>query len=80
MYEEIVHIPLFVHDPRRPRNAGARRSALTQTIDLAPTFLDLFGAPAAAEMQGHSLLPLIEADRNRSGKERCSAISAARST
>ncbi|MFT2214589.1 sulfatase-like hydrolase/transferase [Rhizobium giardinii] len=41
MYEEIVHIPLFVHDPRRPGSAGTRRSALTQTIDLAPTFLDL---------------------------------------
>jgi arylsulfatase A-like enzyme len=63
MYEEIVHIPLFVHDPRRPRSAGARRSALTQTIDLAPTFLDLFGVPAAAEMQGHSLVPLRNADR-----------------
>jgi arylsulfatase A-like enzyme len=64
MYEEIVRIPLFVHDPRRPRSAGARRSALTQTIDLAPTFLDLFGVPAAAEMQGHSLVPLRSADRS----------------
>ncbi|TIS55278.1 MAG: sulfatase [Mesorhizobium sp.] len=63
MYEEIVHIPLFVHDPRRPSSAGARRSALTQTIDLAPTFLDLFGVPAPSKMQGHSLLPLLEADR-----------------
>jgi arylsulfatase A-like enzyme len=63
MYEEIVHIPLFVHDPRRPEAAGTRRSALTQTIDLAPTFLDLFGVPAAAEMEGHSVLPLLEADR-----------------
>ena len=62
MYEEIVHIPLFVHDPRRPQSAGARRSALTQTIDLAPTFLDLFGVPTAAEMQGRSLLPLLDAD------------------
>ncbi|NGO55635.1 sulfatase [Allomesorhizobium camelthorni] len=65
MYEEIVHIPLFVHDPRRPAGAGVRRSALTQTIDLAPTFLDLFGVPAAAEMQGHSLLPLLRADGSR---------------
>jgi arylsulfatase A-like enzyme len=68
MYEEIVHIPLFVHDPRRPASIGVRRSALTQTIDLAPTFLDLFGIEAAAEMQGRSLLPLLDADRpQRSG-------------
>jgi arylsulfatase A-like enzyme len=62
MYEEIVHIPLFVHDPRRPEAAGTRRLALTQTIDLGPTFLDLFGVATAAEMEGHSLLPLLEAD------------------
>ncbi len=64
MYEEVVHIPLFLHDPRRPASAGVRRSALTQTIDLAPTFLDLFNVRTAAEMQGHSLLPLLDADRS----------------
>jgi arylsulfatase A-like enzyme len=63
MYQEIVHIPLFVHDPRQ-QGAGERRRALTQTIDLAPTFLDLFGVPAPPEMQGRSLLPLLQADRD----------------
>jgi hypothetical protein len=63
MYEEIVHIPLFVHDPRRPAAIGARRSALTQTIDLAPTLLDLFGIPPAHEMEGHSLLRVLDEDR-----------------
>jgi hypothetical protein len=62
MYEEIVHIPLFIHDPRRPALSGCRRSALTQTIDLAPTMLDLFDVAAAAEMQGYSLVPLMVAD------------------
>lgn len=62
MYEEIVHIPLFVHDPRRPAKAGQRRTALTQTADLAATFLDLFGAAKPPEMQAHSLLPLLEDD------------------
>src|SRR4029079_6976660 len=55
LYEEIVHIPLFAHDPRNPR-PGARSAALTQSIDLAPTFLDLFGVPAPQEMEGHSVL------------------------
>jgi arylsulfatase A-like enzyme len=62
MYEEIVHIPLFIYDPRQRMRAGCRRLALTQTIDLAPTLLDLFGVPAATEMQGHSLVPLLQAD------------------
>lgn len=63
MYEEIVHIPLFIYDPRRPAARSARRSALTQTIDLAPTLLDLFGMPPADEMEGHSLHPVLNEDR-----------------
>ena len=63
MYEEIVHIPLFVHDPRRKAAAGSRRSALTQTIDLAPTFLDLFSASSPAEVEGQSLLRVFDADK-----------------
>lgn len=54
MYEEIVHIPLMLHDPRAPR--AQRVDRLTQAIDLAPTFLELFGVEAPAECQGTSLL------------------------
>lgn len=64
MYEEIAHIPLFVHDPRRP--AGGRRvSELTQTPDLAATFLDLHGADPEPEMRSHSVLPLIDGDKGQ---------------
>lgn len=63
MYEEIVHIPLFFYHPDHAAKGGERRTALTQTIDLAPTFLDLFGAPKPAEAQGHSLLPILAQDR-----------------
>jgi arylsulfatase A-like enzyme len=62
MYEEIVHIPFFVHHPSRGR-AGERRRALTQTTDLAPTFLDLFGVAPAPEMQAKSVLPVLERDQ-----------------
>jgi arylsulfatase A-like enzyme len=63
LYQEIAHIPLFIHDPRRSAS-GARRGALTQTMDLAPTFLELFGVAAPAEMEGRSLLPVLDADRD----------------
>ena len=63
MYEEIVHIPLFVYDPRRQSRAGSRRRALTQTTDLAATFLDYFAIPPPPEMQGRSTLPLLDEDR-----------------
>lgn len=54
MYEEIVHIPLFIHDPRHP--GAARVPHLTQSIDLAPTLLDLHGLAPPVETEGHSLL------------------------
>ena len=54
LYEEIVHIPLFIHDPRAP--AAGRSDRLTQSIDLAPTFLDLYGVTPPPETEGHSLL------------------------
>ena len=65
LYEEITHIPLFVYHPDHScRRGGTRRSALTQTIDLAPTFLDLFGAAALRpRCRGTSLLPLLRGRR-----------------
>lgn len=54
MYEEIVHIPLFIHDPRNP--GAGRSSRLTQSVDMAPTFLDLYGVEPPAEIEGYSLL------------------------
>lgn len=63
MYEEIVHIPMFIAAPDQ-KVPGVRRSALTQTIDLAPTFLDLFGVAPPPEMQGKSLLPLLKKEQN----------------
>lgn len=54
MYEEISHIPLFVHDPRNA--ASGRVDRLTQSIDIAPTFFDLWGVEPPAETEGKSLL------------------------
>ena len=54
MYEEIARLPLLVHDPRDP--GAARIDRLTQSTDLAPTFLDLWDLPPAPEMRGRSLL------------------------
>lgn len=54
MYEEIVHIPLFVHDPRDPR--AGRVDRLTQSTDIAPTMLDFWDIPPPPEVMGRSVL------------------------
>jgi len=60
-YEEISHIPLVIWHPDLGA-AGTRRSALTQTTDLMPTILDIWGLPIPGEVTGASLLPAIERD------------------
>jgi arylsulfatase A-like enzyme len=62
LYEEVAHIPFFFYHPDC-KSPGTRRKALTQNIDLAATFIDMFGAERPAEMQGLSLLPLLDNDQ-----------------
>lgn len=59
-YDEIVRIPLIVKPPRGMARAGSRVSALTQSIDLMPTFLDYFDCPPPPHVHGRSLRPSVE--------------------
>jgi hypothetical protein len=52
VYREVEHIPLLVHDPRAPAGPVECCGALTQTSDLAATFLDLFGIAPTPLMEG----------------------------
>ncbi len=61
-YNEVAHIPLIVAAPESVAPAMPRVPALTQTIDLMPTFLDVFGCPAQPDIAGRSLLPLLRAE------------------
>ncbi|MEP3296444.1 MAG: sulfatase [Pseudoruegeria sp.] len=58
-YQEIAHIPLFVHHPDHVDAGGQSRNALSQTIDLMPTFLDAFGCDIPNAVRGKSLLPVL---------------------
>ena len=58
-YNEVAHIPLFLHHPALASRGGSRCSTLTQTTDIATTLLDLFGVAPPPENQGHSLLKTL---------------------
>ncbi|HEX6144389.1 MAG TPA: sulfatase [Geminicoccaceae bacterium] len=62
-YDEIARIPLMIWHPDMAAAAGGHRRALSQTTDLAPTILDLFGLAPPAEARGRSLVPLLERDQ-----------------
>ncbi|MCK5844362.1 MAG: sulfatase-like hydrolase/transferase, partial [Victivallales bacterium] len=60
-YNEIAHTPFFVWDPRGGKS-GERRQSLVQTIDIAPTILELFGIDTPKDMRGKPLRETIEYD------------------
>ncbi len=64
-YEELVHVPMVI---RHPDIEPQRISSFIQNTDLTSTILDFLGVKdpvAEKEMQGRSLLPLINGDVKR---------------
>ena len=61
-YNEVAHIPLIIYHPGMNAGGGMRISALTQTIDIMPTLLELHGEMPCQHVCGRSLLPLIRGE------------------
>jgi N-acetylglucosamine-6-sulfatase len=58
-YEEALRIPLMIRYPARIR-AGLRPGQMALSLDLAPTMLELAGAPVPARLHGRSLVPVLD--------------------
>jgi arylsulfatase A-like enzyme len=66
-YEDGIRNPLVIrYPPAAP--AGATVDALVSTVDLAPSVLDLAGAPIGPHLQGRTVAPLL-ADPNAPWRE-----------
>lgn len=59
MYDESFSTPLIMRMPKRFERRGVVTD-LVQNIDHAPTFLDIAGADIPEDIQGVSMLPLLE--------------------
>jgi arylsulfatase A-like enzyme len=59
MYDESMKMPLIVRWPGVTK-AGVVNEDLVQNLDYAETFLEIAGAEVPADMQGKSLVPLLE--------------------
>lgn len=60
LYDESVHVPMIVYDPRVP--SGKRQSIVDDfalSVDIAPTILDLAGITPPDTMQGSSVKPFL---------------------
>ncbi len=63
LYDATMRVPLLFAVPDSLASLGqrgARVQAQVRTADVAPTLLDLLGLPKGPEMQGESLVPLLE--------------------
>lgn len=59
--EESSRVPLMIYDPRSPLSGRQMRcDRLTGNIDFAPTILELAGLPIPPNMDGKSLLGLLQ--------------------
>lgn len=61
VYPETLHVPLLVLHP--DLETGRRVPELVQSIDIAPTLLELAGAPPLEAASGSSLVPLLAGER-----------------
>lgn len=57
-FDSNLHVPLVIVDPTHPA-AAADVGTIVQTVDIAPTLLDLAGLAAEPGMVGQSLRPLL---------------------
>ncbi|GAB5374817.1 MAG: sulfatase-like hydrolase/transferase [Acuticoccus sp.] len=58
-FNEVAQIPLMIAAPPSLMPAPRRVPGLTQTIDLMPTFLDIFDITPQQTVAGRSLLPAV---------------------
>ncbi|KAA5823770.1 sulfatase-like hydrolase/transferase [Algibacter amylolyticus] len=55
-YEQTTHVPIIIFNPNTPKkNRGKKSDALVQTIDIAPTMLEMAGIKKPSSFQGKNI-------------------------
>jgi N-sulfoglucosamine sulfohydrolase len=62
LYDAGLNLPLIVSSPTQKRR-GLTNAAMVSWIDVMPTVLDWAGAKAPPELQGRSVLPVLEQEK-----------------
>ena len=65
-YEVVTHVPLIVYNPLLPENKRSGKSGeLVQSVDLAPTMLNLAGIKAPESYQGFNIIGLLSGKKKK---------------
>ncbi|MFY0626958.1 MAG: sulfatase-like hydrolase/transferase [Reichenbachiella sp.] len=63
LYDMASKIPFFIYDPRLPDSKkGLTKNELVSSLDITSTILDYAGIEPTVEMQGKSLLPIMNTE------------------
>ncbi len=71
-HDTSTKMPLIIYDPSPEADAtrGTTCDALVESIDLAPTFVDIAGGePGDHILEGHSLLPILHGQTDRTPRD-----------
>ncbi|MGB6219597.1 sulfatase family protein [Haloferula sp.] len=60
LYDSGIKTPFVIHWPRGINKAGSVCRSLVSAIDIAPTILELAAVPIPSNIQGVSMIPVIE--------------------
>jgi arylsulfatase A-like enzyme len=63
MYEPSIRVPMMIRYPARVK-PRTEVEDMVLNLDMAPTMLDLAGLPVPADMQGKSMMPLAEGQKD----------------
>lgn len=55
VFDQAYRIPLMIRDPSHAARAGSRVSAITESVDVAPTLMEMIGLEPLPAMDGKSL-------------------------
>jgi arylsulfatase A-like enzyme/Flp pilus assembly protein TadD len=64
LYDETTRVPLLLKLPQN-QNAAKRVTAKARLVDIAPTVLEIAGAPVPSQMQGQSLLRIARTNADQ---------------
>ena len=71
-HDASTKVPLIIYDPspEADRTRGTVSDALVESIDLAPTFVDVAGGEVAGHiLEGHSLLPILHGHQTETSRD-----------
>jgi len=62
LFDEQLHVPLLIKPPRSMDAGGAVRTEPVSLVDVVPTILDIAGLEIPPDLDGRSLVPLLEGE------------------